>query len=94
MKSTSKAAPSEAFGLPPLRSDAPGRLEPARAALPDLASEADRTSAVRSLLDDVYAASSRKKQTTLWNTVQSVLAKFYLLPFPFTREKLLSLGRL
>ena len=92
MKSTSKSAPSQAFGLPPLRSDAPGRLEPARAALPALASESDRASAVRGLLDDVYAASSLKKQTTLWNTVQSALDKFYLVPFPFTREKLLSLG--
>ena len=43
-------------------------------------------------MDDVYAASSRKKQATLWNTSVAALAQFGIEPLPPTREKLIFLG--
>ena len=78
--------------LPPLRSDAPGRLGAAPAALPELDSVDSRAEAVRALECEVYAASSLRKQTTFWNTILKALGKWSLDPMPPSREKLLFLG--
>ena len=78
--------------LPPLRSDAPGRLGAAPAALPVLDSAESRADAVRALEGEVYAASSLRKQTTFWNTILKALDKWSLEPMPPSREKLLFLG--
>ena len=80
------------LALPPLRSDAPGRLGAAPAALPDLATAEERDDAVRVLEQEAYAASSLRKQTTFWNTIVRALGKWDLEPFPPTKAKLTCLG--
>ena len=76
----------------PLRRDAPGRLTASRGSLPDLSSSVEREAAVDDLVTDVYAASSRPKQMTMWRLVVKALAKWHLTPFPPTREKIIALG--
>ena len=78
--------------LPPLRTDAPGRAGFSPAAVPELDTEEARSAAVQALGVDVYAASSRRKQTTFHNTIVRALDKWGLSPMPPTRDKLVFLG--
>ena len=75
-----------------MRSDAPGRLGPTKAALPDLSSAESRAAALRNLDGDVYAPTSRVKHNTLWNTALAALARWGLEPFPPTADKVRALG--
>ena len=82
----------EGQALPPLRVDAPGRRAPSRGSLPSLSSEAERSTAVASLFSDVYAASSRQKQATMWRTISAALDKWGMAPFPAPKLTIVALG--
>ena len=72
--------------------DAPGRRAPSRGALPSLSTEAERSEAVAGLFSDVYAASSRHKQATMWRTILAALDKWGLAPFPASKMAIVAIG--
>ena len=64
--------------LAPLRDDAPGRRAIRRGTPSALSSVAERATAVDALVQDFHAASSRKVQTSMWNTILEALARWGL----------------
>jgi len=79
-------------GWPALRRDGPGRRPAARAAPPDLSTDALRTKALESLDEDMYAASSRPAIRSRRQAVAELLRPWNLEPFPLTPAKVLRLA--
>ena len=83
---------SRASEFPALRSDGQSRLPQERGALPDLSSSVAREEAVRDLLLDVWAPSTRKAYEMKWRTIVRALQPWALAPLPPTREVIVALG--
>ena len=77
---------------PPLRRDAPGRLERRRGLLPELAAPEDRAAAAAAFDVDIYAASTRRVLLAKLETVERALAKWGHEALPPTDEKVAALG--
>ena len=90
--SSASASSSAPAAAPPLRDDAPGRLERRRGAMPALASEGERAEALRLLTEGIYAPTTAKASLHKLNTVTTALAKFGLSLLPPDTEKVTALG--
>jgi hypothetical protein len=87
-----KRSRSPPRALPPLRKDAPGRLERTRGALPTLATEEQRSAARSSFEKDVYATSTRRVLEAKLVTVSKAFALWGREPLPPSIESVTELG--